>query len=342
MIEPKITIIVPVYKVEPYIRKCVESIIGQTYRHIEVILVDDGSPDNCGAICDEYARADSRITVIHTENEGVYSARNKALDVATGDYLMFVDSDDWVEPDFCETALKLALENNVQMVAFMFNNVFEDRDHSITEKRPAVFRQTGCMEASEAVRHLILRASSLANYLWNKLYKRSLFDGVKFPEVRVLQDQAVVYLMMLRAGRIYVSNAVLYNYFQHSGSITATTLYSQKMFASLFAIWQERLPILRQYCPENVQHQMMQLADLSLKGLIFIRPDSESEQLRNDMKGFLQANKAYLLRGGGKRNTRVKLYLYYYCRPLLYIIMYLKVKSRTLKSYFKKNISYYN
>ncbi len=341
MIEPKITIIVPVYKVEPYIRKCVESIIGQTYRQIEVILVDDGSPDNCGAICDEYAKSDNRVKVIHAENEGVYIARNKALDVATGDYLMFVDSDDWVEPDFCETALKLALENNVQMVAFMFNNIFEDRDHSITEKRPAVFRQTGYMEASEAVKHLIFRNTSLANYLWNKLFKRTLFDGLRFPEGRVLQDQAITYLMMLRAGRIYVSNAVLYNYLQHSGSITATTIYSLKKYASLFAIYQERLPILRQYCPENVPHQMIQLADLSMKGLIFIRPDSESRQLRNDMKGFLQTNKAYLLREGEKRNTRVKLYLYYYCRPFLYIIMQLKVKFRTLKHYFKKNLSYY-
>lgn len=328
MIEPKITIIIPVYKVEPYIRKCVESIIGQTYRQIEVILVDDGSPDNCGAICDEYARADSRIIVIHTENEGVYIARNKALDVATGDYLMFVDSDDWVEPEFCETALRLALENNVQMVAFKFNLVFADRDGSIMDKRPRAFHETGYMEASEAVRHLIFR-DSMGNYLWNKLYKRSLFDGVRFPEGRVLQDQAVVYLMMLRAGRIYVSDAVLYNYLQHPGSITDTISYSLKMFASLFAIWQERLPILRQYCPENVHYQMMQLADLSMKGLIFIRPDSESKQLRNDMKGFLSANKANLLRGGGKRNTRVKLYLYYYCRPLLYIIMQLKVRLRT-------------
>ena len=340
--ESKITIIVPVYKVEPYIRKCVESIIGQTYRQIEVILVDDGSPDNCGAICDEYAKSDDRVKVIHTENEGVYIARNKALDVATGDYLMFVDSDDWVEPDFCETALKLALDNNVQMVAFMYNNVFEGRDYSIMEKRPSVFRKTGYMDASEAVRHLILRDSPIANYLCNKLFKRSLFDGFRFPEGRVLQDQAVTYLMMLRAGRIYVSNAVLYNYLQHSGSITATTQYSLERFASLFAIWQERLPILRQYCPENVQHQMMQLADLSMKGLIFIRPNSESKQLRNDMKGFLQTNKAYLLREGGKKNTRDKLYMYYYCRPLLYSISYLKDKLRSLKRYFNKNLSYYD
>ena len=342
MSEILISVIVPVYKVEPYIRKCVESIIGQTYRQIEVILVDDGSPDNCGVICDEYARADSRITVIHTENEGVYCARNKALDVATGDYLMFVDSDDWVEPDFCETALKLALENNVEMVAFMYNNVFEGRDHSIMEKRPSVFRKTGYMDASEAVKHLILRDSPIANYLCNKLFKRSLFDGFRFPEGRVLQDQAITYLMVLKAGKIYVSNAVLYNYLQHPGSITNSIYNSIKKYASLFAIWQERLPILRQYCPENERHQMMQLADLAVSGLTFIRPDSESKQLRNDMKGFLQAYKAYLMRGDGKRRTLVKLYLYYYCRPLLHITKYVIAVRRSLKLYLKKNLSYYD
>lgn len=336
MSEILISVIVPVYKVEPYIRKCVESILSQTYQQIEVILVDDGSPDNCGAICDEYARADSRITVIHTENEGVYIARNKALDVATGDYLMFVDSDDWVEPEFCETALRLALENNVQMVAFKFNLVFADRDGSIMDKRPRAFHETGYMEASEAVRHLIFR-DSMGNYLWNKLYKRSLFDGVRFPEGRSLQDQAVVYLMMLKAGRLYISDAVLYNYLQRSDSITGTTNYSSKMYASLFAIWQERLPILRQYCPENEHHQMMQLAELSVSGLLYIRPDCESEKIRNEMKGFLSANKTDLLHGEGKRRTLLKLRLYYYCRPLLYIIKYAISVRRFLKHCWNKH-----
>jgi len=342
MFESKITIIVPVYQVEPYIRKCVESILGQTYRQIEVILVDDGSPDNCGAICDEYATLDNRITVIHTENRGVYYARNQALDAASGDYLMFVDSDDWIEPDFCETALRLALENNVQMVAFMYNFVFADKNGSITDKRPTVFQEAGYMEASEAVRHLILRDSPIGNYLWNKLYKRSLFDGVRFPEDRLLQDQAMVYLMMLRAGRLYVSNAVLYNYLQRTDSIIGTSYYSLKMYASLFAIWQERLPILRQYSPENEHHQMMQLADLSVSGLLFLRPDCEAEQLRNEMKGFLSTNKATLLHGGGKSSTLVKLYLYYYTRPLLYIIKYVIVIRRFLKHCWNKHLNHYD
>ena len=334
-----ISVIVPVYKVEPYIRRCVESIIGQTYRQLEILLVDDGSPDNCGAICDEYARSDSRITVIHAENIGVYSARKKALDVATGDYLMFVDSDDWVEPDFCKTALRLALENNVQMVAFMYNYVFE----GIADNRPIHSPETGYMEASEAVRHLILRDSHIGNFLWNKLYKRSLFDDVSFPEGRVLLDQAVVYLMMLRAGRMYVSNAVLYNYFQRSDSISGGLHYSPKRYASLFAIWQDRLPILRQYCPENEHLQMMQLADLSVSGLLYIRPgDEDYAKVRNEMKGFLSTHKACLLHGGGKRSTLVKLYLYYYCRPLLYVVKHAIAVRHSLKHCSNKYSGHYD
>ena len=97
--EPKISVIVPVYKVEPYLRKCLDSIINQTYRNLQIILVDDGSPDNCGAICDEYASKDSRIEVIHQENGGVSAARNAGLKLAAGDYIGWVDSDDWIEPD---------------------------------------------------------------------------------------------------------------------------------------------------------------------------------------------------------------------------------------------------
>ena len=104
-----ISIIIPVYKTEPYLRKCVDSVLAQTYTNLEVILVDDGSPDDCGKICDEYAAKDSRVKVIHKENGGLSSARNCGLDVATGKYIGFVDSDDWIDPDMYETLLGLLL-----------------------------------------------------------------------------------------------------------------------------------------------------------------------------------------------------------------------------------------
>ena len=107
---PKISVIVPVYKVEKYLDKCVESIVNQTYKNLEIILVDDGSPDNCPAMCDEWAEKDERIRVIHKENGGLADARNAGMDIATGDYIGFVDSDDWIEPNMYEVLLKNALK----------------------------------------------------------------------------------------------------------------------------------------------------------------------------------------------------------------------------------------
>ena len=109
--QPKISVIVPVYKVENFLDRCVESIVGQTYENLEIILVDDGSPDNCPAMCDGWAEKDSRIRVIHKENGGVSSARNAALDIATGDYIGFVDSDDWIEPEMYSSLIQQISES---------------------------------------------------------------------------------------------------------------------------------------------------------------------------------------------------------------------------------------
>ena len=113
---PLISVIVPVYKVEEFLPKCVASIRGQTYENLEIILVDDGSPDGCGAMCDGYAREDARIKVIHKKNGGLSDARNAGIDIARGEYIGFVDSDDWSEPEMYETLLTTALKENVKLV----------------------------------------------------------------------------------------------------------------------------------------------------------------------------------------------------------------------------------
>ena len=123
---PLVTIIIPVYNVEKYLPKCLDSIINQTYNHLEIIIVDDGSKDSSGLICDEYALKDQRIKVLHKKNGGLSSARNAGLDIAKGDYIMFVDSDDYVESHYCEVPLKHALEKNVRIVSFGYNKIFID------------------------------------------------------------------------------------------------------------------------------------------------------------------------------------------------------------------------
>ena len=301
-------------------------------RQIEVFLVDDGSPDNCGAICDEYAKHDERIIVIHKENGGLSSARNAALDIATGEYIMFVDSDDWVEPDFCATALKLAQEHDAQVVSFGYNMVWADRDGKLTSKQEKrIPSRIGFMDASKAVRHLIMKDyPAMGNYVCNKLFRHSLWNDVRFPEGRVWEDQAVTYLMILRAGQLYISDVVLYNYLQRPDSTVGAMDYSPQMYADLFAILQDRLPIIRQYCPENEYFQIMQMGDLAVSGLAHIRKDSQFGQTRKEMEKFLNTNKNTLLHGGGRKNTMKKLHLYYYCRPLLPVLRYATEVKRFL------------
>ena len=130
-----ISIIVPIYKVEIYLRKCIDSIVNQTYKNIEILLIDDGSPDNCGIICDEYAKKDERIKVIHKENGGLSDARNYGIEASTGDYIIFIDSDDYVSESMCENLLICALENNADIVSCNFKEIYIDNNREKINKQ---------------------------------------------------------------------------------------------------------------------------------------------------------------------------------------------------------------
>ena len=178
MEEYKISVIVPIYKVEKYLNKCIDSIINQTYKNLEIILVDDGSPDDCGKICDEYAKKDSRIKVIHKENSGVSSARNTGLDVVTGDYIGFIDSDDWINVDMYESMMKYLILENADVVRCgicvhengkIFNEKDYDFDYCIEKDNDIIIKE-------------FLDGGILQGAVWNKLYKKSIIDGIYFDE----------------------------------------------------------------------------------------------------------------------------------------------------------------
>ena len=172
-----ISVIVPIYKVEKYLGKCIESIIRQSYSNLEIILVDDGSPDRCGAICDEYARKDSRIKVIHQDNMGLSVARNTGLNIATGEYITFVDSDDWIALNFIKLLLKSMLKSNAQIAVTSLLNVYED---GTTKSNTLILSEIR-----------LSKTEGLACYLFNgyltpcacgKLWKKNLWEGIRFPE----------------------------------------------------------------------------------------------------------------------------------------------------------------
>lgn len=215
-VECKVSIIVPVYNVALYLRRCVESLINQTLREIEIILIDDGSTDGSGDICDYYAGLDSRIRVKHKANEGLSFARNYGIDMATAPYIMFVDSDDWVEPEFCELPYRKAVDNSADLILFAFNTI--NQEGSISETRPNI--DSGLLCETDALRFTV----QFAPAIWLGLYSRTLFNEVRFPVGKYHEDTGTTYKLIHAARRIWLLDDALYNYRTgRKGSIITTT-----------------------------------------------------------------------------------------------------------------------
>ena len=211
---PKASVIVPVYKVEEYLEKCVQSILAQTERDFELILVDDGSPDRCGALCDSLAQTDPRIRVIHQENQGLGGARNTGIREARGDWLLLVDSDDWIEPKILEKAMEAGLREEADLVMFAFRTVDEQgRELGVFRENMPKERGIGLQEHKEAL--------LTAPCAWNKLYRRSFFQGtgLAYPPRVWYEDLRTTPKLMAKAGRMVFLDEVGYNYLQRQGSI---------------------------------------------------------------------------------------------------------------------------
>ena len=214
---PLVSVIVPVYNVSNYLVKCLESLVEQSLKDIEIILIDDGSTDDSGMLCDIYAQNDNRIRVIHKSNEGLSQARNDGIDFSSSPYIMFVDSDDWVDRQFCELPYKEAIENNADLVLFHFNKAI---DNTIIPKNTNSI--TGLISEKEAIYFNI----NYAPASWLGLYKKALFNDIKFPSGKLFEDVGTTHKLIHEAKRICIVNKCLYNYrVSRPGSIM-TDIYS--------------------------------------------------------------------------------------------------------------------
>ena len=223
---PLISVIVPVYKVEQYLDRCVQSIVDQTYKNLEIILVDDGSPDNCPAMCDAWAEKDSRIRVIHKENGGAASARNAALDVFQGEYITFVDSDDYIDVNMF-SLLYASIERNDSGISMCeLHNV--DLDGSIIDS-PKVQGTQEKSEARDVLVHLVEMSSICYCVLYNKLYKRLLWKDVRFPEYRIYEDEAVLANIYALAKTVSYVHQSLYYYVQSENSIMRSSMDARNL-----------------------------------------------------------------------------------------------------------------
>lgn len=207
--QPKISVIVPVYKTEGLLDRCVESIVGQTYKNLEIILVDDGSPDNCPAMCDEWAEKDSRIRVIHKENGGVSSARNAALDIATGDYIGFVDSDDWIEPEMYSSLIQKISESgkNIALCSYYAVEISGER----YECRCVVDKEV--LDKDDYFRFVVLGGDG--GYIWNRLYDADILKEVRFDEdIWYSEDLLFNFKTAQKSNGAAILDKIEYNYVQ--------------------------------------------------------------------------------------------------------------------------------
>lgn len=208
-----ISVIVPVYKVEKYLEKCIESIIKQTYTNLQIILVDDGSPDNCGKICDEYAKKDSRIEVIHKINGGLSDARNVGINRANGRYIGFVDSDDYIKEDMYEKLINLIKEYDADISICNLYDVI-DGNECIRNKDNGIHEYSRIDILKE-----ILLDKNIQSYAWNKLYKKELFDEIKYPIGKKYEDIGTTFYLFEKCNKIVVTSEPEYYYLKRADSL---------------------------------------------------------------------------------------------------------------------------
>ena len=213
MEKPLISIIIPVYKVEKYLEKCIKSVLSQTYKNLQIILVDDGSPDNCGNICDDYARVDNRIEVIHKANGGLSDARNVGLKAARGEYIGFVDSDDYVSNEMFENLYNTLISNDVDVSICNFyividnKNIIKNADNGVK-----IYNKLEILKE-------ILLDKKIQSYAWNKLYKRELFEDIEYPIGKKYEDIGTTFYILEKCNKIVVSGSPEYYYLTRGDSI---------------------------------------------------------------------------------------------------------------------------
>lgn len=238
---PKISVIVPVYKVEEYIHRCVDSILNQTFSDFEIILVDDGSPDVCGKICDEYAKKDTRIKVVHKRNGGLSDARNVGFTYAEGEYTIFIDSDDYIEKDMLEYLYDNISQYNADMSTCGAYDVFDDR---IEQKE--VIEEFVC--SGEDAFGYILKGIHIRGEIWNKLIKTNLINDLQFPKGKLYEDIFFTSQMMQRIKKVCVGTKPKYYYVHRSESITGKPYRPQ--LQDIIEAYETNYNVVSRYFPE--------------------------------------------------------------------------------------------
>lgn len=271
-----VSIVIPVYKVEEYIDKCIESVTKQSYTDIEIILVDDGSPDKCGKICEKWAKEDDRIKVIHKKNGGLSDARNEGINVAKGKYITFIDSDDYVQQNYVEYLCQLMKKYDSDISCCLAQIFYEDGKVSKIENE--VIEE--CLTSEDAFREMLYERK-LTNSAWAKLYKIDLFNGVRYPKGKLYEDMFTTYKLIMKSKKIAISNDRKYYYLIRSNSIIGS-INPLKQKDMLDAA-EEMYRYANEYVPSVVEATKYKIFMCSINILVqckIFSKDSEEKELK--------------------------------------------------------------
>lgn len=244
--KPLISIIIPVFRVEEYINRCLESVLNQTYSNLEIILVDDGSPDRCPQICDDYAKIDERVVVIHQENKGLSGARNAGIAVAHGEYISFIDSDDYIQSIYIEQLYSTLTNSGKRLVACSYSNKEELLNDELVDNFEVY-------SAENAIKEILLERAFQPS-AWGKLYDRELFSQVLFPEGKIFEDYATAPLFFHLADGLAYCKSKLYYYTYNDESITKSSFNKKQL--QYFEIANNINDFLREYYPQLLKHAL--------------------------------------------------------------------------------------
>lgn len=240
----KISIIIPVYNSEKYLNRCVDSVIGSTYQNLEILLVDDGSSDLSGKICDEYAKKDPRIRVFHTQNRGAAMAKNLGLDNATGDYVGFVDSDDYIENDMYETLYNSLTENSADISVCGHYKISGEKCSEINAGgKTEVFTKEQAIYETVYLRKMY-------NYLCDKLFKKSVIADIRIPDLKIGEDRVFLFNALIRSDKIVSCGKVGYYYTDNPDSLTKSNISVEKMYDGFYKSFLYRREYIKNNVPE--------------------------------------------------------------------------------------------
>lgn len=333
MSEKLISIIIPTYNVEKYLDRCVNSVINQTYSNIEIVLVDDGSTDNSGVICDKYMKCDQRVKVIHKKNEGVAEARNVGLDNSNGEYVTFVDSDDYVPSDYVEYLYEILSLNKATISCCNFEYIYENSNQTIKSKNNKEIIVT--YSNKEALEDLLYQRN-IDTSPWGKLYRKEVFKNIRFPIGKIYEDFGTIYKVVSSAEKVVYSNQKKYYYLIRKDSTTGRS-FSSKDFDMIELSKNLEKDIVTRY-PEMKSAINSRIINMDFYFIRRMRRDEFKEEYDNIVSDIKKRRKNLLKDKKIKLKTRIGIYISYInIRLIKYVYNFAKkIKFFGISKYLTK------